>query len=518
MVKAIPPRWSNPVSVEAMRAGDGADFIRFMHQRGRVTKTSIGGKAKTRLKMRPWQQKEMFRLLARDPELGIRLHRAGLLGVARKNGKSAKGSGLSLWTADRCDPGGEIYICASDREQAGIVGGVAKAMVRMDPYLSRRFRTLKNEIVIEKDDIVIKIMSSEAYTKDGYNPILVVFDEVHAQPNAELWDAMALGMGSRIDPLMIGITTAGKRFDRLGRDTLCYGLYEYGKQVANGEIDDPTFYFSWWEPKKGSKANHLSKRTWAEANPGIDDLVSSVDLKSVSRRTDEAVFKTKRCNMWVSQSVAAIPEDAFESLGKRRGGKQKIELGGGRRKVPADLLADSVQFLDGSWSGDSTGIVGCTRDGHLFVTVHHERNQFDSPHWRVPVNDVKQDIRTMFDAGIRLLILDPFRWQQTAVDLAEEGYPVVEWPTNSLPRIMPAWKDYYAAVMDKELTHDGNRALVRHHDNMVLKIDTKGTRPTKESPTSVRHIDLAICSIGAYANRNVEMETETVRKPWVLTT
>lgn len=112
--------------------------------------------------------------------------------------------------------------------------------------------------------------------------------------------------------------------------------------------------------------------------------------------------------------------------------------------------------------------------------------------------------------------LDSVR-QQTASDMADEGYPIVEWPTGSLPRIVPAWKDYYAAIMDGELSHDGNKAMARHHENMTLKVDSKGTRPTKEHPTSIRHIDLGICAIGAYTNRHLEVEVPKKRKPWVLT-
>ncbi len=40
----------------------------------------------------------------------------------------------------------------------------------------------------------------------------VIFDEVHVQPNRDLWDAMVLGMGTRRKPMIIGITTAG--FDK----------------------------------------------------------------------------------------------------------------------------------------------------------------------------------------------------------------------------------------------------------------------------------------------------------------
>ena len=515
-----PPRYSSPVTLEEMRAGDGARCIKFIQTRCRVTKTSIGGKAKSLLKLRAWQQRETYRILARDPITKRRKHRAGLLGVARKNGKSGWGSGVALWVADGADPGGEVYICAADRLQAGIVGNACKAMVRMDPYLSRRFKVYKNELVIPRDDTRITILSADAATKDGYNPLAVIFDEVHAQPNAELWDAMALGMGARIDPLMIGITTAGKRYDRFGNDTMCYRLYEYGKQIAEKEVVDPSFFFTWWEPdsEDGKGIDHLDPQVWAQGNPGIDDLVSSEDLASVSKRTDAASFKTKRCNIWVSSALAAIPQGRYSALGDstRARSEEAIQTEGGQRLVPVDWLADSVLFLDGSWSGDSTGVVGCTRDAFEFVVTHHEKTPFDGSDWRIPVNSVKEDIRQAFAAGARALLLDPYRWQQTAADLVDEGFPVIEWPTGALPRIIPAWKDYYAAIMDGELSHDGNRALIRHHDNMTLKVDSKGTRPVKEHATSTKHIDLAICAIGAYTNRAVEVETTKRRKPWVL--
>lgn len=499
-----------------MRAGDGARTIRFIQRYCRVTKTSIGGKAGSRLQLRPYQQRETYRLLARDPITGTRIHRVALIGEARKNGKSGWGSGIALDGLEHEEAGAEIYICAGDKEQARIVGNACRRMVELDPYLSRRFKVYKNEIVDPRKDSFIRILSSEAATKDGYNPNLVIFDEVHAQPDAELWDAMALGQGARIDPLMVGITTAGKRTDRYGNPTLCYRLYEYGKQIASGEVTDPTFCFTWWEPTKPN-ADHMDPHTWWEANPGLDDLVSSADLASVARRTDEASFRTKRCNMWVSSKVTAIPHGWFERLADKKKPKgREFIVTGGKRRVPVAWLRDCTLFLDGSWSGDSTGIVGCTRDGFLFVVTHHEKTAFDGPEWRVPVNSVKEDIKRCFEAGARILGYDPYRWQQTGADLAEEGLPLFEWPTNSLPRMIPAWKDYYNAIADRGLRHDGDPALLRHHENMTLRIDAKGARPTKESATSTRHIDLGICAIGSYANRNVEPEIEKKRTAWVL--
>ncbi len=501
-----------------MRRGDGKACIEYVHRYGRVTKTSIGGKAKSRLRLRPWQQKETYRILARTED-GRRKHRAGLLGVARKNGKSSWASGIAINAADVCDPGGEIYICAADREQARIVFGTASTMVNMDRYLSRRFNVYKNEIVVPSTETKIVVLSSEASTKDGYNPNLVVFDEVHAQTDDELWDAMALGMGARIDPLMLGITTAGKRYTRLGEDTLCYRLYEYGKQVSSGEVDDPSFYFAWWEPSEDdgeNHADHLDERTWEEANPGIDDLVSREDLRSVAKRTDEPSFRTKRCNQWVSKATTAIPSEKWNDssivVPKPDGPMVTFQ---GNREVPAEWLADCVFFLDGSWSGDSTAIVGATRDKHLFVIANYEKRVVDTLEWRVPVASVMEDVRIAYRSGARLGLLDPYRWQQAASDLTDEGYPLIEWPTGVLARMIPAWKDFYTAVMTGGLTHDGDPSLARHVSNMVLKIDAKGARPTKENPNSKRHIDLGICAIGAFANHAVEPEGKR-RSAWVL--
>ena len=82
--------------------------------------------------------------------------------------------------------------------------------------------------------------------------------------------------------------------------------------------------------------------------------------------------------------------------------------------------------------------------------------------------------------------------------LADEGLPIVEWPTNALARIIPAWQRFYDAVMDTGLSHDGDIRLSRHMANMVLKRDNRGARPTKESRMSGRKIDLGIAAIIAY--------------------
>ena len=62
---------------------------------------------------------------------------------------------------------------------------------------------------------LMAVLSAEAYSKHGYKPSCVIFDELHAQPNRDLWDVMTAGAGSgRKQPVWIVLTTAGDDPDR----------------------------------------------------------------------------------------------------------------------------------------------------------------------------------------------------------------------------------------------------------------------------------------------------------------
>jgi phage terminase large subunit-like protein len=111
---------------------------------------------------------------------------------------------------------------------------------------------------------------------------------------------------------MVGITTAGVRTDQTGQDSLCYGMYQHGVRVAQGEVDDPVFFMAWWEPSR-PEADHRDPDTWRESNPGLEDLVDIEDLRS-SLRTPENEFRTKRCG-----SVGR-PEGRTGGPRRRRGG------------------------------------------------------------------------------------------------------------------------------------------------------------------------------------------------------
>jgi phage terminase large subunit-like protein len=470
-----------PVPAADVARGDGGQVSEFVEGMCRVTKDSIGGRAGDLVELRRWQRRSTGLIYARRAD-GRRRHRTAVLGLPRKNGKSTKGSGYALHGLVLGGEGAEVYSCAADKDQARIVFGTARRMVEMDPELSAVIRCYRDALEHPASGSVYRCLSSEAFTKEGLNPTTVVYDEPHAAPDRELYDVMSLAMGARSDPLMILISTAGVKADRSGGDSMFYGLWQYGRQVASGEIDDPSFFMIWWGAPEG--ADHRDPAVWRAANPGYDDIVNGEDFASAVLRTPENEFRTKRLNQWVSSAQAWLPAGSWDD---------RADPG---RVIPA--RARVVLGFDGSKTGDNTGIVVATAEErpHVDVAGLWERPQ-DAVEWSVPRAEVKDALRACCKRWDVLEIAwDPYLWLDAAEELVDEGLPVVEFP-QSQSRMAPATQRFYELVTTGGLTHSGDPRLARHVANTVLKSDSRGSRIVKESPHSPRKIDLAVGAVMA---------------------
>lgn len=466
----------------AIRAGDGRDLVSFVESSCRITKASFAGNAGELMVMRPWQRRMLGRLFARDPRTRRLRHRFALVGVPRKNGKTAVIAGVGLFGLLVSEPGAEVYAVAGDRDQARLVFGTAKRMVELDGEMSSRCRLYRDAIEVPADGSVFRVLSAEAPLKEGLSPTLTVVDEVHVI-DEDLWNVFALAMGARTEPMMVGITTAGARYDARGRETVCYRMFEYGRRVASGEVDDPTFYMEWWAAPDA--LDYRAAATWRLANPGYGDILDPADLLASVGPTPEHEFRTKRLNQWVSGAQTVFPSGAWEACAA---------------DPPVDVSGVPVVIgFDGSWTGDSTAVVGATVSDtpHLFRIAGWERPAGDV-HWRVDSGEVEA---AMADAvsrlDVRAIACDPHEWRAQIQSWEDRGWPVEEWP-NVLARTVPAWKELYAAVMERRVTHDGDPAMARHAANAVLKVDQRGARPTKEHGSSGRKIDLLIAGMIAF--------------------
>ena len=311
-----PPRWLTPVPEQAIVDGDGQYAIEFAEAFGSIGKDGIAGRAGQALALRPWQQELVKSVYARDADGGLRF-RTVLVGMPRKNGKSALSSaafGLYSLIAEGIE-GGEVYSVAAEKEQARIVFGEAKRMVEQSE-LADLCTLYRDAIFVKATNSVYRVVSAEAYSKEGLNPSRVIMDELHAHKDRTLFDVFQLAMGNRGKlGQLIAITTAGQKTDMTGQDSIAYNLYQYGKRVSTGEVDDPSFFMAWWEADP--EADHRLEQTWLSANPGFDDLVAKDDFASAVLRTPEPEFRTKRLNQWVSSMNAWLPTGKWETLGQQ---------------------------------------------------------------------------------------------------------------------------------------------------------------------------------------------------------
>jgi len=497
-VDSWPPKWLTPIPEEQLARGrveePVADFVEAF---GRITKDSVAGRAGSPLVLRDWQKLLLEHLFAWDEE-GLR-NRISLVGMPRKNGKSALGAALGLYSLILGPKGAEVYSVAAEKEQARIVFQDARRTIEASAELSAITKLYRDAIELPKFNSVYRVLSAESVTKEGLSPTTVIFDELHAQPDRELFDVFSLAMGARGKlATMIAITTAGVRSDRHGKDSIAFNLYQYGQKVARGEESDDTFFMAWWE----SEGDHRLRETWDEANPGFGDLNAESDFESAIKRTPEAEFRIKRCNQWVSSVETWLPAGSWDECA-------------GEVTLTSD--DEIVLGFDGSYNGDASVIVGAVvpkvegdRVKVFLVKAWEKDLEHDPDDWRVDISEVEQTVMEFCQKHtVREIACDPFRWQRSMEVLENKGLPVVSFP-QSPQRMIKACARFYDAVAENKIVHDGDPLLARHIGNTAVKLTPAGPHIKKENPNSPRKIDAAVAAILAHDRASGKIEEQVI--------
>jgi len=244
----------------------------------------------------------------------VRTHRVGWIELARKNGKSELLAGLALvLTVADDEESAEVYGAAVDRDQASIVWAVAERMVALSPTLSRRLRIYRQakRIVDERTASYYQVLAGDALGNLGLNPHGVVFDEVHAQPDRGLWDALRTSMGTRAQPLMLAATTAGN-------DLAGFAAQEhaYSEQVAaDPGLDRRRLVYMRNLPPD---ADPWDEGNWHYPNPALGDFLAISALRDEANEARlapgrENAFRQYRLNQWVRSVTRWLSIDAWDA-------------------------------------------------------------------------------------------------------------------------------------------------------------------------------------------------------------
>jgi len=183
-----------------------------------------------------------------------------------------------------------------------LVFHVAAQMIRNDPDLESDVEIIDSQkrIVHRKSGSFYRAISAEAYSKHGFNASRVIYDELHAAPNRELYDVLTTSMGARAQPLLIAISTAG--FDR---NSILFELYAHACKVRDTPSIDPTFLpILYGAP---DAADWTDERVWHAANPALGDFRSLEDMRILAARAKEIpaqenTFRRLYLNQWTEQA------------------------------------------------------------------------------------------------------------------------------------------------------------------------------------------------------------------------
>ncbi len=446
---------------------DGDELIRFAENHFRVMK---GFRAGEPLAFTKWQRWLLRGLMERTDEGRLRYRRA-LIGLPRKQGKSLMGSAIAVYSMIAGEPGAEVYAVAGDRQQARIIFNEAKQQVQNSPLLSGITKVYRDALEMPTFGSVFRVLSSEFKGQAGLNPSTVLFDELWNQGDSELFDQMTLGSGARIEPLVVAITTAGYDLN-----TLAGRLYGYGKQCAQGELDDESFGFWWWEAP--ADCDIKDKTAWRKANPNIaEKLLDQDDMDTATKQTTESAFRRWRLNQWVRTQESWLPAGAWERC------VSDLELD---RELPVWV------GIDMALKHDSIAVVIAQPQGARVVV----RSKIWQPKEEgVDVSEIEVFLRQVHqEYQVTEFAFDPAYFQRSAEALVDDGLPMVEFPQTG-QRMVPACGQTYELIVQNKLAHDGSPTFTDQVLSAAQRMTDTGWRLSKGK--SKRKIDACIAMVMA---------------------
>lgn len=416
--------------------------------------------------------------------------RTALVSMPRANGKTALAAMLALAELFAGPLSAEVLVVASDERQARLTLDLARRMIELNPALAARAHIYKDQISVPENDAKLVPLPAKPAALHGWDPSLMIVDELHVVTEP-VWEAISSVTGKRPESLTLAISTPAE-----SQDSIMWRLVEHGRSGK-----DDAFYLREFAAPSGCATD--DRAAWRTANPalaGENPFLSEDGLEAARVTLREPVFRQLRLGQWVSAADSWLPFGAFDAI------RDDARTVSGRERV--------VLAFDGSASGDSTALIGCTVDRpHLFVVGLWENP--NDPRWRVPRGDVDAAVEMAFHQyNVVELAADPWGWrteiEQWATRHGERR--VVEFNTGHKHRMAPATDRLYQAIAEHHVSHDGNTDLARHFEHTVARRTPMGDIVQKQTHYSPHKIDAAVAAIIAHERAAFHANNKKSRK------
>ena len=293
-----------------------------------------GPKAPGPLILEVWQKAMLSAIYGIVDANGVRQFGEVLLVIARKAGKSAIATAVGNFTF-RQDGGygARVYCLAPKLEQADIVYNNLWAMIQLDPEwqqlkemsletdtqhrkvhdASMLARHRQTDLYIQGTNSTVKKIAFSAKKSDGFNPSLVIADELAAwegDKGLKQYEVMASATGARPDALIFGCTTSGYISDSIYDE-----LMKRATSFLLGNSKEKRFLPLIYMIDDIEKWNDINELRKANPNIGVsvtvDFMLNQIAIAegSISKKAE---FITKYCCLKQNSSIAWLPANVVE--------------------------------------------------------------------------------------------------------------------------------------------------------------------------------------------------------------
>jgi phage terminase large subunit-like protein len=480
-----------PYYFDAKQADRVCDIVQhFPHIRG------IWAKHQKRIELEPWQcfiVSVVFGWLCTATH--TRRFRICYIEVPRKNAKSTLTSAIGLYLL-ACDgeAGAHVVSAANTREQAKLLFTDAQLMARKEPGFRSKFgvEVLAHVIAVPGSASKFEALSAEHSNLDGLNLHAALIDELHAHPTRGLWDVLETATGSRTQPLIWAITTAG-----VNRASVCYDQRAHVLDILSGRVQDDSYFGIVYTLDDGD--DPFVEETWIKSNPNYGVSVHPEGMRTEGKRAQQMpsaqpAFLTKHNNVWINAALNWLPVGAWD-----RCGDPLLDIEdfahepcyiGIDLALRSDIAALVIAFPPNG-ARDSWAVFG------RYYLPEDTVNRSENSHYQAwetigrltstpgAITDFDYIIAALGDLcalyDVKEIALDPFDAGPLIVDIEKAGLPRPVEVRQTAPNLSPSMVELEGLVLSHRIKHDADPLLAWMMSNVKVARSGDLFKPIKES-------------------------------------
>lgn len=447
------------------------------------------------LKLELWQKACVSAIFGIVDQDKLRVWREIFIVIGRKNGKTLFASAIIACMAYLDgEYGAKVYCLAPKLEQANIVYDNFYQMLKKEPELSALSKKRRSDIYIEESNTAIKPLAFNAKKSDGFNPQLVINDEVaswRGDAGLKQYEVMKSALGARKQPFILSISTAGYENDGIYDE-----LMNRSTAFLKGNSKEKRLLPFLYMVDDVEKWNDIEELKKSNPNMGISVFPSffteeiAIAENSLSKRTE---FLVKYCNIKQNSSCAAFDFSDIDKCSVEQtldNFPNTYAVGGIDLSQTTDLTAASVIiekneklytfvqfFMPANRLGKATMTDGVPYDifvkkGVITLSGENYVNYRDIYNWFI-------ELKEKYSIYVLKVGYDRYCAHYLVDDMKESGFHMDDvWQGENLA---PVIREFEGILKDGRFRIANNKLLQAHFLNVALKhnLETRKFRPVK---------------------------------------